>query len=99
MNGTHHLLAYADNINIFGENIGTIHTITEALLDANKKVVLEVNQGKTKYMLTSCCKKAGQKHSMKIVNRSFEGVTKFKYFGTTLRDQNFMHKEFKSRLN
>jgi hypothetical protein len=29
-------------------------------------------------------KKAGQKHSIKIVKRSFEGVEKFKYLGTTL---------------
>jgi hypothetical protein len=44
-------------------------------------------------------KKAGQKHSMKITNRSFEGVAKFKYLGTTLKDQNCMQEEIKSRLN
>jgi hypothetical protein len=43
-------------------------------------------------------KKAGQKHSMKIANRSFEGVAKFKYLGT-LRDQNCMQEDIKSRLN
>jgi hypothetical protein len=32
--------------------------------------------------------KAGQKHSIKTENRSFEDVTKFKYLGTTLMDQN-----------
>jgi hypothetical protein len=45
------------------------------------------------------CKKAGQKHSIKIVNRSFEGVAKFKYLGTTLTEQNCMNEEIKSRLN
>jgi hypothetical protein len=44
-------------------------------------------------------KKAGQKHSMKIVNRTFEGVAKFKYLGTTLTDQNCRQEEIKSRLN
>jgi hypothetical protein len=44
-------------------------------------------------------KKAGQKHSIKTVNRSFEGVAKFKYLGTTLTDQKCMKKEIKSRLN
>jgi hypothetical protein len=44
-------------------------------------------------------KKAGQKHGIKIANRSFEGVAKFKYFGTTLTDQNFIQEEIKSRLN
>jgi hypothetical protein len=43
--------------------------------------------------------KARQKHSIKIVNRSFEDVLKFKCLGTTLTDQNCMHKEIKSRLN
>jgi hypothetical protein len=42
---------------------------------------------------------AGQKHSIKIANRSFEDVAKFKYLGTTLTDQNFMHVEIKSRVN
>jgi hypothetical protein len=57
-----------------------------------------VNLEKTKYMLMSS-KKAGQKHSIKIANRSFEGVAKFKYLGTTLIDQNCMQEEIKSRLN
>jgi hypothetical protein len=33
------------------------------------------------------------------VNRSFESVEKFKYFGTTLTDQNCMQDEIKSKLN
>jgi hypothetical protein len=41
----------------------------------------------------------GQKHSIKIANRSFEDVTKFKYLGTTLTDQNCMHDEINSRVN
>jgi hypothetical protein len=43
--------------------------------------------------------KAGQKHAIKIGNRSFEDVAKFKYLGTALTDQNCMHEEIKSRLN
>jgi hypothetical protein len=58
-----------------------------------------VNQEKTKYMLMSHSQKIGQKHSIKIGNRSFEDVAKFKYLGTTLTNQNCMHKEIKRCLN
>jgi hypothetical protein len=50
-------------------------------------------------MLKSRCKEAGQRHSIKIANRSFEGVAKLKYLGTTLTDQNYMNEEIKNRLN
>jgi ribosomal protein S2 len=72
--------------------------LLDALLDASKEVDLEVNPEKIKYMLMSH-KKAGQKHIIKIANRSFESVSKFKYLGTTLTDQNYVNEEIKSRLN
>jgi hypothetical protein len=85
-------LAYADDVNVVGEN-------TEALLNASKEVGLEVNPEKTKYMLMSRRQKIGQKHSIKVANRSFEDVAKFKYLGITLTDQNCMREEINSRLN
>jgi hypothetical protein len=59
---------------------------------------LEVNPEKTKYMLMSRSQKVGQKGRIKIANRSFEYVAKFKYHGTTLTDQNCTHEEINSRL-
>jgi hypothetical protein len=99
LKGTHQLLAYVDDVNIVGKNIDDIKKNTEALLEASKDVGLEVTPEKTKYMLMSRGQKIGQKHSIKIANRSFEDVAKFKHLGTTLTDQNYMHEEIKSKLN
>jgi hypothetical protein len=71
-------LAYADDVNVVGENIDTIQRNTKALLlDDSKEVGLEVNPEKTKYILVSACQKAGQRQSTKIRNMSFESVAKF----------------------
>jgi hypothetical protein len=94
---TEWLLAYADDVNILGQNIGTIQKNTKALVYASKEVGLEANSEKIKYMLMSR-KKAGKKHGMKKANTSFEGVAKFKYLGIILTDQNCMQKEIKSGL-
>jgi hypothetical protein len=53
LNGTHQLMAYADDVNIVGENIDTIYRKTKALLDASKEVGLEVNPEKSKYIYVS----------------------------------------------
>jgi hypothetical protein len=50
----------------------------EALLEACREVGLEVNTEKSKYRLVSLHQTVGQKHSLLIINKSFESVTKIK---------------------
>jgi hypothetical protein len=38
LNGTHQLLAYADDVNLLGHNIDIINKNTETLIDASKEV-------------------------------------------------------------
>jgi hypothetical protein len=58
-----------------------------------------VNPEETEYKLQSCYKEEGQMHSINTANWSSEDVAMFKYLGTTLTDENCMHKDIKSRLN
>jgi hypothetical protein len=92
-------LAYADDVNEVGENIDTIKKNAEPLLDDTTEIGLEVNPEKMKYMLMSQNQEMEEKNSINIADRSFEDVTNFKYLGTTLTDQNCMHKGIRSRLN
>jgi hypothetical protein len=99
LNGTHLLLAYADDVNLLGDNIDTINKNTETLIDASKEVGLEGNVEKTKCMLVSRDQNAGQNREIKIGNRSFQNVSQFKYLGTTVTNQNLIQEEIKRRLN
>ena len=47
LNGTHQLLAYADDVNILGGSVHTVKENAEALLFATKETGLEVNADKT----------------------------------------------------
>jgi sorting nexin-29 len=97
--GTRQLLAYADDVNLLGNNIDAINNNTETLIDASKEVGLEVNVEKTKYMLVSRDQNAGKNRDIKIRNRSFENVSQFKFLGTTVTNQNLIQKEIKRKLN
>jgi hypothetical protein len=81
LNWTQQLLAYADDVNLVGDNIDTIRKNTETLIDASKAVGLEINVENTKYMLLSRHQNAGQNRDIKLANRSFENVSQFKYLG------------------
>jgi hypothetical protein len=80
-------------------NINAIKKNTKALTDASKKIGLDVNTEKTKYMLMSCHQNAGQNHNRKIGNRSFEKVAKFRYLEMIVTNQNLIHEGIQGSLN
>ena len=61
LNGTHQLLVYADDVNIFGGSVPVLKKKNiEALVVASKETGLEVNAEKTKYMVRSECRTKSQ---------------------------------------
>ena len=97
LNGTHQQLVNADDVKILGGSIHTIKENAEAVVVTCKEIGLEVNADKTKYMVMSRYQNAARSHSIKIENSSFERVGKFRYLGTTLKNQNSIQEEIKSR--
>jgi hypothetical protein len=81
LNGAHQLLAYADNVNLLGDNIDTINKNTENLIDASKEAALEINVEKTKCRLLSRHQNVGQNRDIKIANKSFENVSSSNIWG------------------
>jgi hypothetical protein len=71
LNGTHRILAYADDVNILGGSVHTVKKNAGTLVAATKEIGLEVNADKTKYMAMSRDQNAGRNHSMRIDNRAF----------------------------
>ena len=60
LNGTHQLLAYADDVNILGGSVDTVKKNAETVVAATKEIGLEVNAHKTKYMTVSRDQNAGE---------------------------------------
>ena len=85
------------DFNVLGRSIHTLKETAKGLVAATREIGLEVSADKTKYMVMSRYQNAARSHSIKIENSSFERVGKFRYLGTTLKNQNSIQEEIKSR--
>jgi hypothetical protein len=66
LNWTHRLLAYADDVNLLGDNKDTTNTNTPTLIDASKEVGSTVNVEKTKYTLAFRHRNGGRNRYMDV---------------------------------
>jgi hypothetical protein len=57
---------------IYGADPNTIKKYEEALLEASRKVGLEVNAGNAEYMVVFCHQNAGQNYTLLTANKFFE---------------------------
>ena len=72
-------MAYADDVNLIGDNIRTIERNAEVILNAFKDIGLAVNTRKTKYMQIGRHRSMIAKEHVNIGSNSYEKVKTFKY--------------------
>jgi len=72
-------------------NINTTKKTKEVLLDAGKETSLKVNVEKTLHMFMFHHQNAGQNSDIKIANKFFENMAKFKEM--TVTDKNYIHEK------
>jgi len=75
LNGTHQLLAYADDVNILGGSIHNLKEDAEALVAATREIGLEISADKTKYMVMSRDQNAGRNQSVKLCLSLHKDIT------------------------
>ena len=96
LNGTHQVLAYEDDVNLFGD-IRTIDRNAYILLNACTDFGLAVNKCKTKYMKVGRhCDLIANEH-IRIGSNSYEKVKTLKYLGPLMTNQISIHEEIKHR--
>ena len=89
MNGNHHVLAYADDVNLIGDYI-RIKRKTGVLLNDSKDIGLALKTGKTRYM------KVGRLRDQMANEHTMIGKSKiFEYVGSLLTKQNSIHETIK----
>ena len=87
---------------VFSTSVGVQYECTEHRIGRQKQLQLTPYIYYiliTNHLLMSGGNNSKQNHNIKIINKSFESVTKFKYYGMTLTNDNFMHGEIKMKLN
>jgi hypothetical protein len=92
-------IAYADDTVLLGRSVNYLKETLEELKQGAKKVGLEINQDKTKYMIMSRNKDKWQKvQDFTSGEVSYERVDTFKYLGSVLNEENDIGLEIRSRV-
>jgi hypothetical protein len=99
LNGTRQLLAYADDVNLLGDNIDTVKKNMETVIDDSKEFCLEINVDKTEYMMLSRLQNVGQNRRKTNSKQMIRKCVTVQIFGATVTNPNLIQEEIKRRLN
>jgi hypothetical protein len=92
-------IAYADDIVLSGRSVNYLKETSEELKQGAKKVGLEINQDKTKYMIMTKNKDKWQRvQDFTSGEVSCERVNTFKYLGSVLNEENDIDLPIRSRV-
>ncbi|KAF0753777.1 ribosome biogenesis protein TSR3 isoform X1 [Aphis craccivora] len=93
------ILAYADDIAILGDTEETVKQVCRKLIMMASKVSLEINDGKTEYMILSRQDREYQQgQSMNVEEYVFKRVTHFKYLEHLITQDNDLKMEVSARI-
>ncbi|XP_054089974.1 putative uncharacterized transposon-derived protein F52C9.6 isoform X1 [Zeugodacus cucurbitae] len=94
------LLAYADDIDIIGSNNRAVCSAFSRMDKEAKRMGLEVNEDKTKYLLSSSKQSAHSRLGSHVTvdSHNFEVVDNFVYLGTSINNTNNVSLEIQRRI-
>jgi len=91
------ILAYADDVDIISRTPKSLQEATIALDRAARRMGLEINQAKTKYLICGTKKKYVE-NIFKVKHMTFKRVNTFVYLGTLITTDNNTSAEINNRI-
>lgn len=90
--------AYADDVVLTARNRRYLKEMFLEMEEEGKKIGLEVNDSKTKYMHMTAMEGRRSQENMIVNRHNFENVRSFEYLGTTLTNNNKISEEISRRI-
>ena len=91
------ILAYADDIVILGDNLDAVRNAVQLLAVECALIGLRINQGKTKYML-STNSQGPTPAALQVGEQQYEAVDTFRYLGSIFTPNNAGEEDVKARI-
>jgi len=89
-------LGYADDLDLLGETRDDVRRLCGELLETASRVGLEVNEGKTEYLVMT--EERTDEDPLDVGDLRFENVEEFRYLGSTVTSDNDMNREVTLRI-